>query len=172
MNAATNSNAIEQQNYSSRSGWCGNFTSGICVIKKVSVFGSTCISKLSNGETNMAGILDKALAFSVRANSSVVISTMQKWQRVLATHRNASLFAVQYYSTQLRFKMVLQWRIVLRKKLKMVRKAREADKYLHIRRAWKSWVNKLADEKRLKALQTWERRKVQAVFHRWSFVYL
>ena len=126
----------------------------------------TCISKLTSGETDMTGFPDKALAFSVRANSSVVISTMQKWQRVLATHRNAGLFAVQYHSAQLRFKMLLQWRIVLRKKLKMVRKAREADKYLHVRRAWKLWVDKLADVRRRKTLQVWERRKVQAVFNR------
>lgn len=97
---------------------------------------------------------------------------MQKWQRVLDTHCNASVFSVQYYSAQLRFKMLLQWRIVLRRKLKMVRKAREADKYLHTRRAWKLWVDKLADARRRKALQVWERRKAQAVFNRWSFVYL
>ncbi|KAF9653101.1 hypothetical protein BDM02DRAFT_3159997 [Thelephora ganbajun] len=111
---------------------------------------------------------NKALAFSVRANSSVVISTVQKWRRVLATHRNASLFAVQYHSAQLRFKMLLQWRIVLRKKLKMVRKAREADKYLHIRRAWKLWVDKLADARRRKTLRVWERRNVQAAFNQWQ----
>jgi hypothetical protein len=91
---------------------------------------------------------------------------MQKWQRVLATHHNANLFAAQYHSAQLRFKMLLQWRIVLRKKLKMVRKAREADKYLHVRRAWKLWADKLADAKRRGTLQVWERRKVQAVFNR------
>lgn len=141
-------------------------------ISRKSVSGSTCILKLSSGGTDTTGFPDKALAFSVRANSSVVISTMQKWQRVLATHRNASLFAAQYYSAQLRFKTLLQWRIVLRKKLKMARKAREADKYLHIRRAWKLWADKLVDARRRKALQVWERRKVQAVFHRWSFVYL
>jgi hypothetical protein len=141
-------------------------------ISRKSVSGSICVSKLRSGETNTTGFPDKALAFSVRANSSVVISTMQKWHRVLATHRNASLFAVQYYSSRLRFKMLLQWRFLLRKKLKMARKAREADKYLHIRRAWKLWVDKLADARRRKALQIWERRKVQAMFHRWSFVYL
>jgi len=91
---------------------------------------------------------------------------MQKWQHVLATHRNATLFAVQYHCAQLRFKMLLQWRIVLRKKLKMVRKSREADKYLHIRRAWKLWVDKLADVRRRKTLHIWERRKAQAVFNR------
>ena len=85
---------------------------------------------------------------------------------MLATHRNASSFAAQYRSAQLRFKMLLQWRIALRKRLKMVRKAREADKYLHIRRAWKQWVDKLADARRQKTLQVWERRKVQAVFDR------
>ena len=48
----------------------------------------------------------------------------------------------------------------------MVRKAREADKYLHIRRAWKLWMDKLAGARRRKTLQVWERRKVQAVFSR------
>ena len=168
MSVANNSSAIEQPDCSSRSGRCGNFISGICDIKKVSVSGSTC----TWDETDRTGFPDKALAFSVRANSSAVISTMQKWQRVLATHRNASLFAVQYYSARLRFKALLQWRFVLRKKLKIVRKAREADKYLHVRRAWKLWANKLADARRQKALQVWECRKVQAVFHRWSFTYL
>jgi len=126
----------------------------------------TRISQSPSGETDGTGIPDKALAFSVRANSSAVISAMQKWQRVLVTHRNASLFAVQYRSAQLRFKLLLQWRITLRKRLKMVRKAREADKYLHIRRAWKLWADKLADARRRKTLQVWERRKVQAVFDR------
>jgi protein SFI1 len=130
------------------------------------VFDQICFSQSSSGETDATGFPDKALAFSVRANSSAVISTTQKWQRVLATHRNASLFAGQYHSAQLRFKMLLQWRIALRKKLKMIRKAREADKYLHIRRAWKLWVDKLADARRRKTLQVWERRKVQAVFNR------
>ena len=135
-------------------------------ISRKRVSDPTCILKLTSGETDTTGFPDKALAFSVRANSSVVISTMQKWQRVLATHRNANLFAVQYHCAQLRFKILLQWRIVLRKKLKMVRKAREADKYLHIRRAWKLWVEKLADARRRKTLEVWERRKVQAVFNR------
>ena len=102
----------------------------------------------------------------------MVISTMQKWRRVLATHHNACLFAVQYHSAQLRFKMLLQWRVVLRKKLKMVRKAREADKYLCIRRAWKLWADKLADARRRKTLRVWERRKAQAVFNRMVSVYL
>lgn len=97
---------------------------------------------------------------------------MQRWQRVLATHHNAGLFAIQYHSAQIRFKMLLQWRIILRKKLKMVRKAREADKYLCIRRAWKLWADKLADARRQKTLQVWERRKAQAVFNRMVPVYL
>ena len=126
----------------------------------------TRLSQSPSGETDATAIPDKALAFSVRANSSTVISAMQKWQRVLATHHNASLFATQYRSAQLRFKMLLQWRIALRKRLKMVKKAREADKYLHIRRAWKLWAEKLADARRRKTLQVWERRKVQAVFDR------
>ena len=48
----------------------------------------------------------------------------------------------------------------------MVRKAREADKYLHVRQAWKLWADKLADARRQKILQVWERCKVQAVFDR------
>ena len=166
MNAANNSNAIERSNCSSTSGPCGSFILEICDIEKVSVSDATWISKLSGGGTNKTGFPDKALAFSVRANSSVVVSTLQKWRHVLATHRNAGLFAVQYYSAQLRFKILLQWRIALRKKLKMVRKAREADKYLRIRRAWKLWVDKLADARRRRTLHVWERRKAQAVFNR------
>ena len=123
--------------------------------------------KSNDGESDMTGFPDKALAFSVRANSSIVISAVQKWRRVLVTHRNASLFAVQYYC----FKKFLQWRIALRKRLKMVRKAREADKYLHIRRAWKLWADKLADARGRKALQVWERRKVKVVFNGWHLVY-
>jgi hypothetical protein len=37
MSVERSSNVTEQPNYSSRSGRCGNFISGICDIKKVSV---------------------------------------------------------------------------------------------------------------------------------------
>jgi protein SFI1 len=107
-----------------------------------------------------------ALAFSTRPSSAIALSSLQMWCRVYATHQNAAAFAVHYHSAQLSFKIMLRWRIRLRERLKMVRQAKIADKFLVLRRTWKRWKTQLEDAKRLKKVKLWDRAKLKAAFER------
>lgn len=100
--------------------------------------------------------LEMARAFSLRLNCHISSSALQAWHQVYATHRNSLSFACQYYSTQLRYKMLLEWRIHLRAKLKMIKQARLAEKFFVIRKAWRAWTERFEEktrEKKLKALE-------------------
>lgn len=79
-------------------------------------------------------------------------------------HRNAEAFAIQYHSTQLGYQMLLTWRIQLRDKLKMMKKARMAEKFLAARRAWRVWKGRLDEKRREKKLKEFEKQRVQKYF--------
>jgi protein SFI1 len=100
----------------------------------------------------------------MRSNAYTASFALQTWRQVHASHRNALSFAVHYDSAQLRFKMLLAWRLQLRSKLKMVKQGRMAEKFLISRRAWKIWTHKLEEKQRQKKLQDLERRKMRKYF--------
>lgn len=108
--------------------------------------------------------LDLALAFSTRASSTVVSSSLHRWRQVYHTHQNAQSFAVHYHSAQLRFKMLLVWRIQLRARLRMVKEARLAQKYFLQRRFWKQWKTQFAQKKLDKKLVDFEARLARRHF--------
>jgi protein SFI1 len=107
---------------------------------------------------------DLALAFSLRSNTYIVSSALLTWRQVHASHRNALTFAVHYHSAQLRFKMLLTWRLRLRSKLQMVKQGRAAQKFLISRRAWNIWTDKLEERRRQNKLRDLERRKMRKYF--------
>lgn len=114
----------------------------------------------------MTLILDLALAFAVRPKAIVTVAALQAWRRVYTTHQNAAAFAVHYHSAQLNFKIMLAWRIRLREKLKLMKQAKIAEKFLLLRRAWKSWKTKVEDSKRDHKVKLWERAKLKVAFER------
>lgn len=78
------------------------------------------------------------------------------------THQNAQAFAAHYHSIQLRFKMMLVWRLQLRAKLKLVKQAKLVEKYFIIRMAWKKWQQKLEDKRREQKLKIFETRLLRS----------
>ncbi|KAG6854332.1 hypothetical protein C0991_008227 [Blastosporella zonata] len=102
-----------------------------------------------------------------RSKSSAVVSSFRKWQEKLGIYRSAHLVAVQYHSEQLYPKALLIWRIKLRDKRKMARRARDLDYYFSTRRAWRAWkviMKGRMVEKRLRllrnALTVWTNRVI------------
>jgi protein SFI1 len=71
---------------------------------------------------------------------------------------------MHYHSAQLRFKILLIWRLQLRSKLKKAKQARIADKFFNARRAWKIWTDKLDEIRRQRKLQILERQKLRKYF--------
>ncbi|KAI0316688.1 Sfi1 spindle body protein-domain-containing protein [Amylostereum chailletii] len=109
----------------------------------------------------------KALAFASRTKSFSSVSALHKWRQQYTTHQNAHTFATQYHSAQLQFKMLFAWRIALRAKLKLIRKARVAEKYFVMRRAWKGWQQSVEERKREKKLQQLVTSKARGIFDAW-----
>jgi len=71
---------------------------------------------------------------------------------------------MHYHSAQLRFKILLIWRLQLRSKLKKAKQARIAEKFFIARRAWKIWTDKFDEIRRQKKLQILERHKLRKYF--------
>lgn len=110
-------------------------------------------------------VADLAVTFSLRSSSTLAQSSLQRWRQVHTSHQNAQAFAVHYHSVQLRFKMVMIWRVQLRAKLKLAKQARIAEKYFAIRNAWKMWQEKLAEKRRERKLKVFEARMLQSYMH-------
>jgi hypothetical protein len=106
-----------------------------------------------------------AQAFSLRSNSCIASSAYQTWCQVRATHQNAQFFAAQYHAAQLCFKTLLNWRVRLREKLKMTKRARMAGKKNMLRRSWGIWMHELHEKRREKMLNDLEMRKQQNLFY-------
>lgn len=111
------------------------------------------------------------MAFFLRSKTGAAASALQHWRQGYASHQNAKSFSVQYHSAQLRYKMVLSWRIRLREKLKLMKMARVACQFFVTRRAWKLWDNALKAKAREKHAKYIEQRRLEKIFHRESCRY-
>lgn len=111
----------------------------------------------------------KALAFSLRANSSLATIALRLWKQRLARRREKQLIATQYHQLQLQSKMLFQWRVQLRVMLKMTKDARALEKFFVIRNAWKTMKVRLEERRRERKLQELETEKTKKAFTRKSF---
>ncbi|KAI0341741.1 hypothetical protein BDW22DRAFT_1485199 [Trametopsis cervina] len=111
---------------------------------------------------------EMAVHFSLRSSSTLASSTLQRWQAVYISHQNAQAFAVHYHSIQLRFKMVLVWRLQLRAKLKLVKQAKAIEKYFVMRNAWRIWQEKQAGKRREQKLKVFDARIMRVFMHQWQ----
>ena len=96
----------------------------------------------------------------MRASSALATSALQRWHRVHTSHQNSHAFAVHYHSSQLRFRMLVAWRLALRAKLKMARQAKSAEKRFIVRSAWAKWIEKAKERGRVKKLKEFETRLI------------
>jgi protein SFI1 len=92
--------------------------------------------------------------------------------RVYETHKNAQSFAVQYHTAQVRYKITLYWRVLLRKKLKTAKTARLAARYFAVRQAWKVWRDRLEELRRQQQLKRILITKKKAIFDGASRIFL
>jgi hypothetical protein len=100
----------------------------------------------------------------MRPKSSAALMALQAWRRVYATHRNAHSVAVQYHSAQLGYKILLAWRVQLRARYKMIKRARTAYKFFIARKAWMIWTDRFKELRREKKLKELESQKVKKAF--------
>ncbi|KAI0748015.1 hypothetical protein C8Q80DRAFT_1104403 [Daedaleopsis nitida] len=110
---------------------------------------------------------EMAQLFRTRSSSLLAASVLKRWREVYRSHQNAQTFAVQYHRAQLQYKMLFAWRLQLRAKLRMVKQAKVAQKYLLVRRCFKVWTAKVAEKKRLQKLQELELRVAKRYFEEW-----
>ncbi|EIN07385.1 hypothetical protein PUNSTDRAFT_121511 [Punctularia strigosozonata HHB-11173 SS5] len=110
---------------------------------------------------------DIAAAYALRGDSSLAVSSLRKWRQAFATHQNAQAFAVQYHDAQLRFKYLLEWRVALRQKLKMMKQARKAEKIIILRRAMERWKEASENRRREAKLTQLQAKKAKRIFGVW-----
>ncbi|KAG7092302.1 hypothetical protein E1B28_008664 [Marasmius oreades] len=108
-----------------------------------------------------------AVRFSERLNCSTSKMAFQRWREVHASHLRSQAFVAQFNKAQLVRRMILRWRVALFKRLKMVKKARMAERYLLLRRFWATMKQKYREKIRLAKLQECERNKVKIFFDIW-----
>lgn len=107
--------------------------------------------------------VDQALQFSARHRSSALTAAFKTWQRNYITRQNAHAYAIQYYSTQVLDRMLLAWRLALRRRLKIAKSARKAHNNLALRRAWCVWHFQLEQRRREALLKTFEARRLKKI---------
>ena len=106
-----------------------------------------------------------ALTFSLASNSYRASSMLQTWRQVYLSHCSALSFAVQFHSVQLRYKILLSWRIQLRMKLKLIKQAKLAEKFFIFRKAWRVWMDRFDESMREKKLRLLRKQKLKKCFH-------
>ncbi|CAK5277723.1 unnamed protein product [Mycena citricolor] len=108
-----------------------------------------------------------AVAHSLQTNSVLAVSALEKWRNVYLSHQNAQSFADQRYDSVVQAKLLFAWRIKLREKYKLMRRARALFNHLVLRSAWGRMRESLAEKRRVNKLKLVEARKVQRVFVVW-----
>lgn len=108
--------------------------------------------------------LDEALNFVAQSDSQLASRMVQRWYQVLGSHQNATIFAVNYNETQLRAKTLLAWRLRLRSTSQSLRVAQLASRYFASRRAWRLWLKKMEERKRLERFKAWNIARVRRAF--------
>ncbi|KAI0664914.1 Sfi1 spindle body protein-domain-containing protein [Cubamyces menziesii] len=108
-----------------------------------------------------------AQLFATRSSSVLASASFQKWRNAYNSHQNAHTFAVHYHKAQLQYKMLLNWRLQLRAKLRMVKQAKAAQKHLLLRRYLHVWKVKAAEKQRERKLKEFQRRTVAQYFREW-----
>jgi protein SFI1 len=71
---------------------------------------------------------------------------------------------MQYHSTQVLDRMLLAWRLALRRRLKIAKSARKAHNTLALRRAWCVWRLQLEQNRREALLKTFEAHQLKNIF--------
>jgi protein SFI1 len=102
----------------------------------------------------------------MRPKATTATTSLQVWQRAYVTHQNAASFAIHYHSALLSSRILFAWRLRLREKLKLAKQARIAERFLLMRRSWKSWKVRMEDAKLEKKLKLWEKAKLKIAFER------
>ncbi|KAJ7172530.1 hypothetical protein C8R46DRAFT_1086306 [Mycena filopes] len=110
---------------------------------------------------------DAALAFSLRPNSPLARTWLQKWRKVHSSHKNSQSYAAFHHSDSVRRRTLLLWRIKLRNRHKSMSQARAVDKFLVVRSAWATLRAKFAERRRLQTLKVLELRKTRNLFYAW-----
>ena len=87
-----------------------------------------------------------------------------RWLEIYMTHRNSQVFAVKYHSSRLQFRLLITWRIQLRVRMKLAKKARAADRFFVVRKAWKKMIAGFEARKREKTLRDFEIRQLDKHF--------
>ncbi|KAJ7582773.1 hypothetical protein C8J56DRAFT_955676 [Mycena floridula] len=111
---------------------------------------------------------DLAIAFSYRGDSSTIVTALKAWRDVLSTHQNAHSFALVHYHSRLNYRMLRRWQDQFISHLKKMRKARKAEQFLRLRRAWTTIKARLNERRRERLLAQFEARSLAKVFQVWS----
>lgn len=115
--------------------------------------------------TNVTSFAELAIAFSLRQNSVLATDALRTWLNAYATRLSAQRFADQFHATHLQHQMFFLWRRAVRKKQKIARAARVAEKYLVLRRTWNAWRERVAASKRDKKVKELDVMRTTRLFN-------
>ncbi|KAI5122945.1 hypothetical protein M0805_006826 [Coniferiporia weirii] len=110
---------------------------------------------------------EHATEFRNYPSPALANAAFSHWRQILLTHQNLYNQAARYDEDLLKHRVLLVWRVQLRVKLKMVKHAKVARKYLLTRQAWNKWRDKLEEKKRLQRLHNLELQILQKRFEIW-----
>jgi hypothetical protein len=101
------------------------------------------------------------MAFSKRANAACINFALRHWKGVVLSHQAAHALAAKYNTARLTSSVMVEWKNHLRRHARMKRNAIVIDKYLIMRRCWRTIRTQFHERKRAKVVEYFERKQQQ-----------
>lgn len=106
----------------------------------------------------------RADEFSMRASSSLAVSTLSRWKRACMDVQSKEQIADAFHATHTAIVVLTQWRKRLRRKARAMKAAKAAQQYFVMRRAWLLWIEKVEERRREQLLRVFLRNKKKRAF--------
>jgi protein SFI1 len=82
------------------------------------------------------------------------------WRQVYTVYQNRRTFAIQRHLARIQYDALLNWRVQLRARLKLLKHAKIVEKFIVQRRTLNAWKSKFAEKKRQNKLKALEARRL------------
>ena len=79
------------------------------------------------------------MTFNIRSSNASMQRSLKRWHEQYTMHERVTQFATQYYEDRLLWRSLNAWRLNLHSKLRKIKQAKIARRYLLVRHAWTKW---------------------------------
>ncbi|KAG6832361.1 hypothetical protein H0H92_002629 [Tricholoma furcatifolium] len=108
-----------------------------------------------------------AMAFALRANSTLSEAMLRKWHEVYSARQKILSIALKHDAAQTYSKALLKWQTVLRRKAEEVELASVAQIFFATRHAWRAWYDAMNERARTRRLLEFQKRHTAKSFYSW-----